>query len=122
MDLFQGNKPLSELVARGKGQLLLGNGSTSLDHESLHELSDLWVEGTDCEEAGKDFVTIMSATNKSLSEQAVTEWADKYIKSRRQRSAFGEELKDVLRGIFKGARPLFKMYKIVGFERSKSCT
>ena len=54
----------------------------------------------------------MAKTNTALYAQAVDEWAHKHLIDEHEDHTFGRELKALLRGIFLGARPLLKMYKI----------
>ena len=109
MDLFQGRGRLSELMKSNRRLYLAGDAGQA---EAEHHLAELWKEGTtftDIEEAGKNFVQIMTRTNKGLIDQAVGEWADEHLINDYDKHTFGEDLRELLRGIFKGARPLLKM-------------
>ena len=108
-------KDIMELFQRGyaKDDVRL-NVSFHGEREEEHELSSVWKEGMDLagiESAGGDFVDIMTRTNKNLMEQAVSEWSKRHLEAAGEEKPYGRELQTLLLGLFKAARPLFKMYK-----------
>ena len=64
----------------------------------------------------------MTKTNTALYAQAVEEWAAKHMVDGHEERTFGREVKELLRGIFRGARPLIKMCTSVGAQVCEALT